>query len=220
MATLLVSDIHLGSHLSRAAELLCLLKSRQWRRVIIVGDAFSDLNFSRLNRDHFILLNYLRKMAKQVRWVEGNHDAGLINVLSHVVGVKAYTEYAWEWNGKKCLAVHGHQFDSVVARNPTLTRILSFVFLEMQKVSWIRRHISMLIDKTAGKWQRLTPMVRDRAIEYAKKGGYDIVVCGHTHEALEAERDGVRYFNTGCWVGDDMHYVIFDEDHVTLKAWA
>jgi UDP-2,3-diacylglucosamine pyrophosphatase LpxH len=216
--------MHLGSDLSRASELLRLLKSRKWTLVIIVGDAFCDLNFSRLKRVHFLVLNYLRKLSKPKRgckvvWVEGNHDAGLINVMSHIVGAKCYMEYAWEWCGKKCLAIHGHQFDMIVSKNPALVRLASFLFLEMQKFSWLRRTFAMLIDKNLGKWQRLTPLVQEGALAYAARGGYDFVFCGHTHEALHSEQDGIHYFNTGCWLGEEMDYVVLDDDEAILHKF-
>jgi metallophosphoesterase superfamily enzyme len=47
--TLLVSDVHLGSEVSRARDALDLIQSLRYRRLILLGDIFSDLNFRRLN---------------------------------------------------------------------------------------------------------------------------------------------------------------------------
>jgi len=41
--TLILSDVHLGSELSRAREALDLLKSTSFRRLILLGDIFNDL---------------------------------------------------------------------------------------------------------------------------------------------------------------------------------
>jgi UDP-2,3-diacylglucosamine pyrophosphatase LpxH len=224
MVTLLISDIHLGSPLSRAADLLQLLRSRFWKRVIIVGDAFSHLNFSRLSRDHFLLLDYLRQLTNpkrgvEVVWIEGNHDAGLISVLSNLMGITAYTEYEWDWNGRRCLAIHGHQFDGVITKNPLLTKFVSTLFLELQKIHVVRRHLAMLIDKVSAKWQRLTPKVRERAFDYARKHGFDLIVCGHTHEAHRSDSDGVTYLNTGCWVGADCTYITMTDTELEMHDW-
>jgi hypothetical protein len=44
-------------------------------------------------------------------WIEGNHDEGISHILSSLIGATVYDEYLWEFDGKKCLAVHGDQFD-------------------------------------------------------------------------------------------------------------
>jgi UDP-2,3-diacylglucosamine pyrophosphatase LpxH len=46
--TLLVSDVHLGCAVSLAADLLHLLQNTTFKRLILLGDIFQDLNFSRL----------------------------------------------------------------------------------------------------------------------------------------------------------------------------
>lgn len=223
MSTLLVSDIHLGSHLSRAAALLAFLKKnlRRWRitRIILLGDVFSDLNFRRLSSDHFRLLNFLRKLSHpkrgvEVVWVEGNHDVGLVNVMTHLVGIKAYEEYRWEWNGRKCLAIHGHQFDGIVSGRKWLAKLIGLLYLEAQKIPAIRHHLLVWLDLTASKWSRLTDVVAERAIEYARHHGDNLVFCGHTHIPHSVDAGDVSYFNTGCWVGPTCTYIRLTEDAI------
>jgi hypothetical protein len=99
--TLILSDLHLGSEVSRAEEALRMLRANRFHRLILLGDIFSDLNFGRLTKPHWKFLSYIRKLSNpkrgvQVVWVEGNHDHGLSNVMSHLVGVKVYQEYQWD----------------------------------------------------------------------------------------------------------------------------
>src|SRR5436853_7826860 len=120
--TLIISDLHLGSEVSRAKEALHLLQSVKFNRLILLGDIFSDLNFGRLTKQHWKFLGYIRKLSNpkrqvEVVWVEGNHDHGLTNVMSHLVGIKVYQEYVWEYGGLRHLAIHGHQFDRFVIKN-------------------------------------------------------------------------------------------------------
>ena len=42
--TVIISDLHMGSELSRAGDALDLLKSIEFRRLILLGDIFADLN--------------------------------------------------------------------------------------------------------------------------------------------------------------------------------
>src|SRR5476651_305818 len=104
--TVIISDLHMGSDLSRAGDALDFLRSIHFRRLILLGDMFADLNFSRLTKEHWKFLSYIRKLSNpkrgiEVVWVEGNHDQGLSEVMSHLVGVKVYEEYIWEFAGRR-----------------------------------------------------------------------------------------------------------------------
>src|ERR1700690_3513238 len=104
--TLILSDVHLGSELSRAEDVTRMLRQRRFRRLILLGDIFSDLNFRRLTKEHWKFLGYIRKLSNpkrniEVIWVEGNHDQGLTAVMSHLVGVKVYEEYGWGFGGRR-----------------------------------------------------------------------------------------------------------------------
>ncbi|MCY7360682.1 MAG: metallophosphoesterase, partial [Ignavibacteria bacterium] len=86
--TLIISDIHLGSKASRPLQVKEMLESYRFKRLILLGDIFDDLNFTRLNKEHWNLLSYIRKLSNpekniEVVWVEGNHDEGLIDIMSH-----------------------------------------------------------------------------------------------------------------------------------------
>jgi metallophosphoesterase superfamily enzyme len=90
--TLILSDLHLGSEISRAEQATRMLRENRFRRLILLGDIFSDLNFGRLTKPHWKFLGYIRKLSNpkrgvEVVWVEGNHDRGLSEIMSHLVGV-------------------------------------------------------------------------------------------------------------------------------------
>jgi metallophosphoesterase superfamily enzyme len=90
--TLILSDLHLGADMSRAREALRVLQENQYRRLILLGDIFADLNFGRLKKEHWKFLGFIRKLSNpkrnvEVVWVEGNHDHGLAPIMSHLVGV-------------------------------------------------------------------------------------------------------------------------------------
>src|SRR5258708_1624903 len=116
-----------------------MLEGQVFRRLILLGDIFSDLNFRRLKKEHWQFLGYIRKLSNpkrgvEVVWVEGNHDLGLTDVMSHLVGVKVYQEYTWDYDGKKHLAVHGHQFDRFIVNNILLSHVGTFLHLTKQDV--------------------------------------------------------------------------------------
>jgi UDP-2,3-diacylglucosamine pyrophosphatase LpxH len=210
---LVLSDLHLGSGLSMAREALELLQSLRFRRLILLGDIFCDLNFRRLTKKHWQFLSYIRKLSNpkrniEVVWVEGNHDRGLTDVMSHLVGIPVYREYTWESDGVRNIAIHGHQFDSFIIKNYLpLQGIASSLFLFIQQLSSKGKLLASLLDRLNTSWQRLTPKVADGAIAYAEARQAARVFCGHTHEAVTLERNGIFYYNTGSWINHRCTYV-------------
>ena len=84
--TIIVSDLHLGSSVSRGKRLLELLHAYTYRRLILNGDVFDDLNFKRLTKDDWRFLSYIRKMSNPKRgidvvWVIGSHDGSVAEIL-------------------------------------------------------------------------------------------------------------------------------------------
>src|SRR5947209_20390077 len=106
--TLILSDLRLGAETSRAREATRVLKESRFERLILLGDIFADLNFARLTKEHWKFLGYIRKLSNpkrnvEVVWVEGNHDHGLANIMSHLVGVRVYDHYVWKHRGLRHL---------------------------------------------------------------------------------------------------------------------
>ncbi len=222
--TLILSDVHLGSETSRAADALNLLESLRYRRLILLGDIFSDLNFRRLTGEHWKFLSCIRKLSNpkrkiEVVWVEGNHDHGLANLMSHLVGVPVYQRYVWEYAGRRHLAVHGHQFDRFISRNLLLSRIGESIYGHVQKIDSPSKCVARFLDRMSTRWLRLSDKVAQGALSYARQGWCTRVFCGHTHEALAMLQDGVEYYNTGCWVDARATYVVVDEQGARIEEY-
>jgi UDP-2,3-diacylglucosamine pyrophosphatase LpxH len=222
--TLIISDLHLGSETSRAEDALEMLKHMRFNQLILLGDIFCDLDFARLKKEHWHFLSHIRKLSNPKRrvkvvWVEGNHDKGLSNVLSHLMGVKVYEEYIWEYRGQRHMAIHGHQFDRFLVRNALLSGLGSFIYLVLQRIGSGRLGLVRLLDKLSTAWLRLSPNVKAGAVEHAKARAARVVYCGHTHEALSAEQDGIRYYNSGSWTGSKATYLTVDEQGVHIHEY-
>lgn len=219
MKTLLVSDIHLGEVNCQAKALLSLLKSIEFDTLILIGDIFSSLNFGRLNKEQFRLLNHLRKLSnprlgKKVIWIEGNHDIGLIDILSSLMGITVYRVYQWIWNGKRCVAIHGHQFDHVILDNFRVSKAISFLVVELQRMSLFWRKLAIWLSRVSTKWSRVAKEVEAGAFRYAKRHKADIIFCGHTHINTQEEKEGIKYFNTGSWNSPDCGYILMTDDEI------
>jgi len=219
--TIILSDLHLGSEVSRASAALRMLKSASFNRLILLGDIFSDLNFGRLKKEHWQFLGYIRKLSNPKReieivWVEGNHDHGLSDVMSHLVGIRVYQEYAWEYEGLKHLAIHGHQFDRFLTRNRVLSGFFSALHLSLQKFSFGKRRMMGFLERFDTAWLRLSAKVAAGAIAHGRSKSAQRVFCGHTHEALSLRRDGLEYYNTGSWTQESATYIAIDHQGVRV----
>ncbi len=222
--TVILSDIHLGSETSRASDVLAMLKSITFRRLVLLGDIFNDLNFSRLKKEHWHLLSYIRKLSNpkrnvEVVWVEGNHDQGLTDVMSHLVGVEVYQEYTWDYRGKRYLAIHGHQFDRFLINNLLLSGIGVFIYTQAQRLHFFEQKLARFLDRMSTSWLRLSDVVSTGALNLARHRGADVVFCGHTHEATARQHQGVQYYNSGCWTNSQATYLTVGEDGVQVHEY-
>jgi UDP-2,3-diacylglucosamine pyrophosphatase LpxH len=222
--TLILSDLHLGAETSHAREATRVLKQSSFQRLILLGDIFADLNFARLTKDHWKFLGYIRKLSNpkrniEVVWVEGNHDHGLANIMSHLVGVRVYENYAWEYRGLRHIAIHGHQFDGFQVNRVRLSQLGTSLYLQLQKLDFRSKPVTRLIDRLNTRWLRMSSKVAAGALAYARSHRADRIFCGHTHEAFHVERDGVQYYNSGGWVDARLTYLTIDEQGVQIHEF-
>lgn len=221
--TLIVSDIHLGSDVSRSEQLSALIDRYQFRRLLLNGDVFDDLNFHRLSKRDWKLLSQIRKISNpkhgiEVVWVIGNHDGGVADILSHIIGTPVYEMYQWTVNGTSILAIHGHQFDKWITDHAIVTEIATWLYWVLQKID--RQHrVARWVKRRSKKFLRLSAKVSADAARFGRKHGADVVTCGHIHLAMDVKVENVRYVNSGCWTDVPSHYVIvLDDGSILLRS--
>ncbi len=223
--TLILSDLHLGADMSRAREALHVLQKNQFRRLILLGDIFADLNFGRLKKEHWKFLGFIRKLSNpkrhvEVVWVEGNHDHGLAPIMSHLVGIRVYQEYQWEYQGLRHIAVHGHQFDGFVVSNVHVSYwIGTLLYLQLQKWDSKNKTLTRFLDRLNTRWLRLSPKVADGALAHARHHQAARIFCGHTHAALHKHEHGIDYFNCGAWIDEHPTYITVGEEGVQISEY-
>lgn len=219
--TLIISDLHLGSKVSQAEKALKLLKSFSFRKLILLGDVFDDLNFENLDKECWNFLTYVGKISKEkkVRWVLGNHDKGLANVFESLVDAKVYEEYSWRCDGKKYLAIHGHQFDRFLINNALLSYLATRFYNFIQKIDSEKKTFSHFLKRKSKGWLRLSEKVARSAVRYGKKQEADFVFCGHTHKALSKNSREINYYNSGCWTDHPCTYVTIDENDIKINEY-
>ena len=217
----IISDIHLGSEVCRAKELREAIK--EWlpfKRLIILGDFFDDLNFSRLRKHHFGLMDDIRKLTKpihgvRVDWIEGNHDIQAHEVIRRIIGAHVHDEMILDLYGKKYLFMHGHQFDDFLTEHPVITVVAGKVYEAVQRrEDGRKKSLSRWLKKKSKGWLRVCQKVEEKAISYANQRGADFIVCGHTHYhdgSRRHSRSKIRYINTGCWTDAPSTLITIDD---------
>ncbi|OGS28041.1 MAG: hypothetical protein A2297_01050 [Elusimicrobia bacterium RIFOXYB2_FULL_48_7] len=212
--TIVFSDVHLGSPMSRAYVLLNTLKEFKFKRLIIAGDMFEDIKFQNLTSTHWELLEHIGKISRrgvEVIWLEGNHDVRFFHFMAQLIGIPALKEYDWEVNSRKFLAIHGHQFDNFLVKDNLLGRFLARFYTSIQRII-TSPLFDLFYNKIADKWMRVSRVVADEALDYAKKKNCDAVICGHTHIVQKLEKNNIQYFNTGCWNNTPSYLLVIQED--------
>jgi len=230
---IIISDIHLGSNYCHATDLQNMLESYTFKKLILVGDVFQHGNFDRLHkmdrlhRSHWNVLSLFRKLTEpdrgvEVIWIEGNHDWKVLNIIGAILGIHIFDEYSWESDGKKFLAIHGHQFDLRLPKSELLNKIGQNAYLFIQK--HFQKKFTRYISIIGKKFSRSVQNVRNGAISYAAEKQCDYVFCGHTHvpESVTKTVDNreIRYFNTGTWAdGAKLTYITVTRGNAMLHEF-
>jgi UDP-2,3-diacylglucosamine pyrophosphatase LpxH len=217
---IIVSDIHLGSNVSRSKKLIETLKKFSFKRLILNGDIFDDLNFQRLNTNDWDFLSYIRTLSDpnrniEIVWIRGNHDHLLIDITAHFLGIKIYKEYEWISGKQKNLAIHGDQFDEFLVKNRITVWIASKIYYFMQKIDMKKQRLSRLLKRLSKSWLRVSKEVAEGASNYGKRKGANNVFCGHTHQVLTQKfENGINYYNSGCWTDVPSTFITIKESQI------
>jgi len=221
--TVIISDLHLGSKVCRAEELLLFLETVRFKRLIINGDVFDSINMKRLNRHHWKVLSILRLLTDHengidVIWLRGNHD-GYADLISQLLGIQFYVEYELEWNSQKVLVFHGDIFDKFVSEYPLLTDFADGLYRMSVYLNPTTKRIGRWLKRNSKTFLRNTEKVREGAISFANHRHAGTVICGHTHHVEDAIVEGIRYLNPGSWTDSPTHFVGITEDQIRVVQY-
>ena len=220
--SIFISDVHLGSKDSKAAELNEFLKTVESEKIYLVGDIIDawkiqQNKFKWKNSHTDVVRTLLKKSRKgtQIIYVAGNHDEFLrpmIRYAANFGNVKICNQIVHEGlDGKKYLVVHGDLFDGITRLSPWLSfmgdKAYDIILDLNSRFNWIRHRLGF------GYWS-LSKWLKHRVKKainfifefeltitaYAKRKGYDGVICGHIHYAEIKTVNDITYMNDGDWV--------------------
>ena len=218
---IVLSDIHLGSDMSRAEDLLATLGRYRFNTLILNGDIFDNSNSKRLRNEHWEFLSYLRGLTeagKEVIWVAGNHDRFAKDFFS-LIGAQTCTEYIFEHAGRRYLVIHGNQYDKFLIKNEFMSDTLGSSYRMLQKLGGKKQRVSRMVKRRYKSWLRLSHRVAKGAIQHALSRNINVVICSHTHQYMKTESHGVEYLNTGCWADRPSSFITIDGDGPKIQVF-
>lgn len=219
-ATVVLSDIHLGSEYSRTEEVTAFLDGIACRRLILNGDIIDGWQLQKQNR-HWekkhtaffkVLMRMMEKQGTEIIYVRGNHDDFLDNLaplcFSNLSLVKDYT---FQSHGKTYYVTHGDIFDAVTTHMRWLAKLgdIGYTFLLN-----VNRFYNYLRQKRGKPYYSLSQQVKHcvkSAVSYisdfekelvavAQARKADGIICGHIHQAADTYYGPIHYLNSGDWV--------------------
>jgi UDP-2,3-diacylglucosamine pyrophosphatase LpxH len=220
----ILSDLHLGSDNCQAKSVCHLLErivdgDMPTTRLILNGDMFDSIDFRRLNKNHWKVLSYIRKLSDHVEtiWLCGNHD-GSAEIVSHLLGVSVMDDYVLDSGSEKILIMHGHVFDDFIDNHPVLTWLADCGYAFLQ---WLdRTHSVAKFAKHRSKtFLRCAKKIEEGAVALARRKGCSSVCCGHTHVPAAHTDQAIAYFNSGCWTELPCTYLTVGSGAVQLHVY-
>nr|WP_086938650.1 UDP-2,3-diacylglucosamine diphosphatase [Thaumasiovibrio occultus] len=236
--TIWLSDLHLGHRDSKTDFLIDFLDHYHADTIVLVGDIV-DL-WALNNRHHWpeshntvlsMLLDRAHQGCKLV-YIPGNHDTALRQFIKFDFGkVEVKQRYIHtSATGKRILALHGDEFDSLVCHSKLHAFIgdVGYDFLLWLNRWWSKSrrltglpywslagYLKARVDKANAAITRF----RDAAMSFAKRQQCDAIVCGHIHHPEIVESDTVTYLNDGDWIENCTALIEQHDGTLDLIQW-
>jgi UDP-2,3-diacylglucosamine pyrophosphatase LpxH len=217
--TLWLSDVHLGTNASRAADLRHFLEHTTADTIYLVGDMI-DLKRMKSRpsfpAEHRAVLGRLIEIASgnsTVIFIPGNHDEEFRRVAgSDICGIEVRLEAEHlTARGERLLTFHGDVLDASIREGTNLERFAAAIYtmlleadVRLQQLrSRLGRDFAPYSTRIKTRLSRAVEYIRrfeKTAAEYAASRGFDGVVCGHIHRPAIRDIGGILYANDGDWV--------------------
>lgn len=230
IASVFISDVHLGNPFSDTRALLAFLrviKDRHPETLYIVGDFLDGWRLSRSwhwTDDCSLIIRRLIGFVKRgtkVIYLPGNHDDFLrhwfldfhdMNLGSILICDEAVHQGL---DGRRYLVIHGDAFDTVIRcalrYTPWLCTLGDIGYEFMIRVNrlwnWGRARlglsywsISCAMKNSMKKASAYIGGFETILANYAREKNCQGVICGHIHSPCDRMIGDVRYVNTGDWM--------------------
>lgn len=219
---LFLSDVHLGSPHSSADEFLALLNRYRPEKLFLVGDILDGRRLKKFWHWPKVYNQILNRFADLlsngtiIYYTPGNHDEFMRDLLPSLPQfvrsdqIRIADEFLYESHRKaRLLVTHGDQFDHHEQAAGFVSAFVTVVYDWLLRLDGgltrffpqrKRSNIARWAKRQSSKVQQFVEQFEETAANYAERGGYDGIICGHVHEPKIVSRSSISYCNTGDWV--------------------
>jgi UDP-2,3-diacylglucosamine pyrophosphatase LpxH len=218
----IISDVHLGTYGSRAAELVNYLKSIEPKTLVLNGDIVDIWQFSKryFPVAHMEVLKTIASMlthGTKVVYITGNHDETLRKFKGFKMGdFEIQNKLILNLPTGKAWIFHGDVFDTTMKHSKWVAKLggkgYDLLIILNTFMNWIseklgrgRISLSQKVKDSVKGVVKYVNNFEETAAEIAMCSDYQFVVCGHIHQPqikVMKGKDGaeVLYLNSGDWV--------------------
>ncbi len=218
--TVIISDVHLGTHDCKAREVNHFLKNTRCEKLILNGDIIDGWRLKQSGywpnshtRFIRIILKKMEKRGTEIIYLRGNHDDVLAKFLPiafenlHIVEDHVH-ETA---DGRRYFVLHGDVFDTVTKNFVFLAYLGDWGYRALMRLNRLYNHwrawrgkeyysISKAIKARVKRAVSHVSNFEQHIAELAKSRDCTGVMCGHIHTAADRMMGEVHYLNSGDWV--------------------
>ncbi len=217
--SVIISDVHLGTVESKAAEVNHFLRHVSCEKLILNGDIIDGWQLQRggswaktHTRFIRIVLKKIEKKDTQVIYLRGNHDDILSQFLPlDFENLQIVEEYIHEGLSGRYLVLHGDVFDTITKNFVWLAHLGDWGYRALLKINrayngwraWRGLEYWSLSKAIKARVKSAVNHVsnfEDHIAELAKSRGCTGVMCGHIHTAADKMLGEIHYLNSGDWV--------------------
>lgn len=228
-----ISDVHLGTYGSRAAELVSYLKSIDTETLVLNGDIIDIWQFNKryFPAAHMEVLKSIASMltnGTKVYYITGNHDEMLRKFKGFKMGgLEIQNKLLLDLPTGKAWIFHGDVFDTTMKHSKWVAKLggkgYDLLIVLNTFMNWVSERLGRgrisLSQKVKDGVKGVVKYVNNfelTAAEIAMCSDYQFVVCGHIHQPQIKKMTGkdggeVLYLNSGDWVENSTALEYHDE---------
>ena len=218
--TVIISDMHLGTHDSKADEVSHFLRHVRCEKLILNGDIIDGWQLTRRGghwthahtRVIRIILKMLEKRGTEIIYLRGNHDDIIGRFLPfEFEGLRVVEDYVHEGVLGRYLVLHGDVFDTVTNKIAWLSHLGDWGYNMLLRINraynrwraWRGQEYWSLSQAIKARIKSAVSYIskfETRVADFARERGCQGVMCGHIHTPADRMIGGVHYLNSGDWV--------------------
>lgn len=238
LRAIFLSDVHLGTHVSKSEQLLDFLRHHDAESIYLVGDIVDGWRLRtrwHWPKTHDEVIRELLAAAQngtRVIYLPGNHDAFLRDYPGiHFAGIEVLDlAIHLGADGRRYVVTHGDRLDRMTRVPQPVAALGVRLNAALFAVSegWNRLRLAIGLPAwSLSQWARRSVKhgtnylgAFERSItRLADEHGACGVICGHVHQAAMHERGGVLYINCGDWLESCTAVVERLDGAFEVRSW-